>query len=198
MLLYSGCARGATRAEEIRDAIKDAQPGVIVVLGDSNVQGAPLPDRICGTPVVNAGIGGVTVDWLAQNVGALFGSSKPSLIVVAAGVNDGKAKAPLATTFRTSYAHLIDALRRIAPVIVATIPTIKPGGLSAEYDADLIGTFNAAIRSRPDVTVVDVAEQLSSPATTLDGVHISSAGFTIWMKSVFDAVKQIEPPCRGQ
>jgi hypothetical protein len=50
------------------------------------VEAAPLPATICGTQIVNAGVGGADIRYFARHSNELLGSSAPKLIVLA--VND--------------------------------------------------------------------------------------------------------------
>jgi len=85
---------------DIRAAIR-AAPSAVVVLGDGIVLGAPLPNTVCGNPVVNAGVGDAGIQYFERYAMELLGSSAPKLIVLAVGLND--ARAGSSQTFRTKY-----------------------------------------------------------------------------------------------
>lgn len=185
------------RSTNARNRISSSPPGSVIFIGDSVVQYAPLPSTICGRTVVNAGVGGVTVDWISNVVQNWFAGSRPSLVILAAGVNDAIPNRHVSTSFRSSYAKIIRNLVRVAPVIVVAIAPIKPGPTTVKvgYDPDLIPKFNEAIKSQAGIIVVDETERLSSPVTTTDGIHFSREGYAIWLDAIrAAAAKAIE--CR--
>ena len=71
----------------IRDVIRTT-PTAVIVFGDSIVEAAPLPPSICGTQIVNAGIGGAGIDYFVRYSKELLGASAPKLIVLAVGIYD--------------------------------------------------------------------------------------------------------------
>src|SRR5438067_8373939 len=60
----------------------------IVILGDSITEMARFPETIDGNPVVNAGIGGASVQDIEAIASTLLRDAQPSLIVVALGTNN--------------------------------------------------------------------------------------------------------------
>jgi hypothetical protein len=67
-------------------------PDAVIVLGDSIVQGAPLPKWICGYAVINAEVVGAAVEYFERHSAELLGSSRPRLIVLAVGIKDASPK----------------------------------------------------------------------------------------------------------
>ena len=102
----------------IKDDIERASTDSIIVFGDSIVQGAPLPQQICGDAVVNAGVVGSGIEYFQRHAAQLLGRSHPKLIVLAVGINNASEMA--ARKFQQNYDDTVTMLSRTAPVVVAT------------------------------------------------------------------------------
>jgi GDSL-like Lipase/Acylhydrolase family len=162
-------------------------PNAVIVLGDSIVQGAPLPKSICGYAVINAGVVGAAVEYFERHAAELLGSSRPRLIVLAVGINDASPK--MAKQFRLRYRKTVASLSRVAPVAVATITPVRSGNGSAGYDAQLVPGFNDAIKTTPNVkAVINLNKPLSGANWTTDGIHFGHEGHAFWTKALVDAV----------
>jgi len=162
-------------------------PDAVIVLGDSIVQGAPLPKSICGYAVVNAGVVGAAVEYFERHAAELLGSSHPRLIVLAVGINDASPK--IAKQFRLRYRKTVAFLSRVAPVAVATITPVRSGNGSAGYDAQLVPDFNDAIKKTPNVkAVIDLNKPLSGANWTTDGIHFGQEGYALWTKALVKGV----------
>jgi hypothetical protein len=162
-------------------------PDPVIVLGDSIVQGAPLPKWICGHAVVNAGVVGAAVGYFERHAAELLGSSRPKLIVFAVGINNAS---PIAgKQFQSHYEKTVAWLSQTAPVAVATITPVRSGNASALYDGKLVPSFNDVIRATPNVkAVIDLNEPLSGANLTTDGIHLGAEGYTLWTKAMVDGV----------
>jgi hypothetical protein len=162
-------------------------PDAIIVLGDSIVQGAPLPKSICGHAVINAGVVGAAVEYFERHAAELLESSRPRLIVLAVGINNASPK--MAKQFRLLYRKTVASLSRVAPVAVATITPVRSGNGSAGYDAQLVPGFNDAIKRTPNVkAVIDLNKALSGANWTTDGIHFGHEGYALWTKAMVEGV----------
>ncbi len=163
-------------------------PDAVIVFGDSLVEGATLPKKICGYAVVNAGVVGAAVGYFERHAAELLGSSRPTLIVLAVGINNAN---PIAgEQFQSNYRKTVASLSRVAPVAVATITPVRSGKASAVYDATIISRFNDAIKATPNIrAVINLDEPLSSANWTTDGIHFGPAGYDIWTNAMVDGVK---------
>ena len=159
----------------IKDDIKRASTDSIIVFGDSIVQGAPLPQQICGHAVVNAGVVGAAIEYFQRHAAQLLGPSHPDLIVLAVGINNASGVA--ARKFQEKYVDTVAMLARTAPVVVATITPIRAGAGSVGYDAGLVPALNSAIRATPNAkSVIDLNAPLADADLTSDGIHLREAG----------------------
>jgi hypothetical protein len=105
----------------IREVIRTT-PSAVIVFGDSIVEAALLPSSICGTPIVNAGVGGAGIGYFLRYSKELLGASAPKLIVLAVGIND--AHEETLRSFRSRHQSAVTALSQRAPLVLATIATL--------------------------------------------------------------------------
>ena len=162
----------------------------IIVLGDSIVEASALPRSLCGHPIVNAGLSGASTasdlgPWLA---GALAGR-RAALIVVALGTNDALTERS-AQAFATSYATLLAELSKLTSrVVVLAIPPIEVRGkVTAEARDQAMDTINGYNSMLSDLAQKGGAGFMALPAMpegyTIDGVHLSAAGYLVWDKAL--------------
>jgi lysophospholipase L1-like esterase len=123
------------RFDAIKAAIRQPQASVIV-FGDSIVEGAPLPEMLCGHAVVNGGVTGSTVEYFERHAAELLGSARPKLIVLAVGINNASPMA--AKHFRAHYYKTVTISSRTAAVALATITPVMEGNGSKSYSAELV------------------------------------------------------------
>jgi hypothetical protein len=177
------------RFSSIKAEIKKT-PNAVIVFGDSIVQGAALPQSICGFPVINAGVVGAAVQYFQHHAAELLGSSHPKLIVLAVGINNASPAA--AKQFQSNYVELVASLSRVAPVAVATITPVRSGKGSESYDPTLVPKLNGIIKTTPNPkAVIDLNEPLSGANWTTDGIHLGAAGNALWTKAVVDGVRRV-------
>jgi hypothetical protein len=173
----------------IKAAIKQA-PESIIVFGDSIVEGAPLPNLICGRAVVNAGVTGATIEYFYRHATELLGSSRPRLIVLAVGINNASPTA--AKRFQSHYQETVASLAEAAAVLVATITPVRNGAGSAGYDATLVQSLNTVIKATPSATdVIDLNTTLSGADWTTDGIHFGPDGYALWMKTMVEVIRGV-------
>lgn len=167
-----------------QQAAKQPRDGV-VVLGDSNVELQRFT-TLCGRPVLNAGISGVTTGPLARPVEGILRHARPAIVVVAVGVND--AAAARTTPFDTWQADYRALLRsvRAKHVIVMGIPPIEPGQRwSRNFDQAMIDRQNAALPALAAAAGAHFVRPLASTrGLTFDGVHLTVRGDALWQAAV--------------
>jgi hypothetical protein len=170
----------------IKTAIKQT-PDSIIVFGDSIVEGAPIPNMICGHAVLNAGVTGAAIEYFDRHAVDFLGSSRPRLIVLAVGINNASPTA--AKQFQLHYLETVTSLSDAAAVLVATITPVRTGAGSTGYDAMLVQDLNAVIKATPNATgVIDLNSALSGADWTTDGIHFGPDGYAIWKKTVVDGI----------
>jgi hypothetical protein len=171
----------------IKTAIEQT-PDSIIVFGDSIVEGAPIPNTICGHAVLNAGVTGAGIEYFDRHAVEFLGSSRPRLIVLAVGINNASPAA--AKQFQLHYLETVTSLSDAAAVLVATITPVRTGAGSTGYDAMLVQDLNAVIKAAPSATgVIDLNSALSGADWTTDGIHFGPDGYAIWKKTMVDGIR---------
>jgi hypothetical protein len=180
-------------SHERYDAIKteiDQAKSPVIVFGDSIVEGAPLPESICGLRVINAGVAGAGIEYFWNHARELLGSSRPSLIVLAVGINNASSRA--SQQFESHYREATAVLSRTAPLVVATITPVRSGGGSLGYDANLVPGLNQIIKATPEIRgMIDLNAALSGLNLTTDGIHLGEAGYARWVKAMVEGINGV-------
>jgi lysophospholipase L1-like esterase len=175
----------------VQAAIRDA-PNPVIIFGDSIVQGAALPPKVCGLPLVNAGVRGAGVGYLLRHSAQLLGSSRPKLIVLAVGINNAAAKESREVDFQKRYEQAVASLASIAPVVAATVTPIREGYFvsSFGYDPQIVPALNRTILATSNIrAVIDLNAPLSAANFTTDGVHLNGAGYALWRSSLLKGME---------
>jgi hypothetical protein len=163
----------------------------VIVLGDSIVEASTLPRELCGHPVVNAGLDGASTtsdlgNWLMD----VLDGKPATAIVMALGTNDALGAARALPQFEANYSALLAQLSKAAArVIVLAVPAIDVSPrLTVEAQTKamrLIDSYNSAL---PDLAVRGGATFAALPPMptphTIDGVHLSAAGYQLWNLAV--------------
>lgn len=181
----------ATRKFVIRSTL-DRVTDPVIIIGDSIVEGSTLPRLLCGRPVVNAGIGGLsTTTALSDRLSNVLAGTRAALIVVSLGTNDA-ARPNSVEAFRTNYSALLAQLKTFAQhSAVAKIPPAEAGLPEArKVDAALTNDYNAAlpgIAAGAGATFIDFPEM--PVRHTFDGIHLNAAGYGVWEKAISDGIE---------
>jgi hypothetical protein len=176
---------------DIRSAVISAREPIIV-FGDSIVEGAVLPPIRCGHDVVNGGVVGAGIEYFDHYADGMMTSARPSLIVLAVGINDAAKELSddSVRRFQLTYEATIQKLMRRAPVAITTITPIKSGRLSHFYNPALASILNNIIMAMPAANVINVTQPLLNSNLTSDGIHLKAEGYAIWTKAIMDGVDQ--------
>lgn len=161
-----------------------ADSGAIVFLGDSHIEGAPLPGLFPGLPVVGMGISGGTTEDVAGLTPEALGPS-PAAVVVAVGIND--------FFNRTAPEKQLEAMSRLLGAVRRHHPSARlvVFGLMPTEDARLtpaIVALNKAIArltSARGALFIDPLPQFLKndrldPVLTCDGLHLNHIGYLRW------------------
>ncbi len=210
VLLIGALAAGFShfRKEAIADSHRQARQLIIhytlnrvdqpvILLGDSITEASTLPREICGHKMVNAGLNGASTAsdlgiWLIQ---ALEGR-RASAIVVSLGTNDAL-NATSAQVFEANYAALLAQLaKKTDHLAVMAIPGIyAQGRVTSEMQVEAMGrieSFNAVL---PAIAAKAGASFIALPPMqaphTIDGVHLSAAGYSAWESAILDGVSVV-------
>lgn len=154
----------------IRSALTDIdQP--IVVLGDSVAEMAPLPQMLCGRPVVNAGVGGMPIEEAAAMLGRVLDGKRPYLVVLALGANNIGSK-----TSGRDFAELLKSTAKVSPRVVS---------IAVTSDATIDREISAAAAS---AEVPYINPQIDPALKMDDHTHYTGAAYRIWLPALEAAV----------
>jgi hypothetical protein len=156
-------------------AAMDGLDRPIVVIGDSIVEMAKLPDTIDGRAVVNAGIGGATISDFETVADRLMDGFRPSIIAVALGTNNEGSG-----TIKQDYLALLARVKKLAPRVIAI-------GIPSRDDAE---RTNAEIRSAAEIAGVAFVAMPGALGSFLpDKKHLSAVGYAPWIRSLIAAIR---------
>lgn len=159
----------------IRAALADVK-NPIVVIGDSITEMSRLPDSIAGRPVINAGIGGATIEDFETIARNLLIGSQPSLIAIALGTNDAGSN-----SIQEEYAKLLRDLKKISPRLIAI-------GTSLQDGSDQINDQIKAAAENEGIPFLE--ERLSGDSTMSDRIHLNAVGYKQWTPKLVSAISQ--------
>jgi lysophospholipase L1-like esterase len=170
----------------------------IIVLGDSIVEASTLPRELCGHAIVNAGLDGASTTsdlgtWLID----VLDGKPAAAIVVALGTNDALGAARSRPQFEANYSALLAQLSKAtARVIVLAIPSIDVvRRMTSETQTEAMGRINEYNAALPEFAAKSGATfaalpQLPTPHT-IDGVHLSAAGYQVWDQAVLQGASAL-------
>ncbi|VIO72724.1 hypothetical protein CI1B_43700 [Bradyrhizobium ivorense] len=155
----------------IRAALAEAA-APIVVLGDSVTEMAPLPRQLCGHPVVNAGVGGQTIQE-ASRLAARLLKDPAFLVALTVGANDIGS-----STAQRDFGELIDTVKTLST---------RPPVVAAVADALTNAAIGAAAAAR---AVQFVDPELPSGSKMTDSKHFTATGYKTWLPALEAAISK--------
>jgi lysophospholipase L1-like esterase len=170
----------------------------IIVVGDSIVEASTLPRELCGHAIVNAGLDGASTTsdlgtWLID----VLEGKLVAAIVVSLGTNDALGAKRSRPQFEANYRALLAQLSKAtAHVIVLAIPSIDVlGRVTGEMQAEAMGRINDYNSALTELSAQSGATFAALPPMptphTIDGVHLSAAGYQIWDQAVLQAASAL-------
>jgi hypothetical protein len=182
-----GNSRLDIRVFVIRSQLSQADHPVVFI-GDSITEAALLPASICGRGVINAGIGGVSAPYYSSLVNKLFENTSISAAIVALGTNDAM---PRNANFRSDYESLLNSLvSRTKKLVLVGLPPTEDGLLGSHIDAeqaDLTNLTISQIAQERKLPFVDLRSVFQEGKATIDGIHLSAAGYHWWTPAIVKA-----------
>jgi lysophospholipase L1-like esterase len=169
----------------------------IVIVGDSIVEASTPPRELCGHAIVNAGLDGASTasdlgTWLLDVL-----DGKPvAAIVLSLGTNDAL-DARSRPQFEANYRALLAQLSKAtAHVIVLAIPSIDVlRRVTGEMQTNVMGRINDYNSALPELSAESGATFAALPPMptphTVDGVHLSAAGYQIWDQAVLQGASAL-------
>ncbi len=169
----------------------------IIIVGDSIVEASTPPRELCGHAIVNAGLDGASTasdlgTWLLDVL-----DGKPvAAIVLSLGTNDAL-DARSRPQFEANYRALLAQLSKAtAHVIVLAIPSIDVlRRVTSEMQTNVMGRINDYNSALPELSAESGATFAPLPPMptphTVDGVHLSAAGYQIWDQAVLEGASTL-------
>jgi lysophospholipase L1-like esterase len=170
----------------------------IIVVGDSIVEASTLQRELCGHAIVNAGLDGASTasdlgSWLIDVL-----EGKPvAAIVVSVGTNDALGAARSLSQFEANYRALLAQLSKAtARVIVLAIPSVDVlRRVTVEMQTEAMGRINDYNSALPELAAQSGATFVALPPMptphTIDGVHLSAAGYQVWDQAVLQGASAL-------
>jgi lysophospholipase L1-like esterase len=176
------------RREIIRQQVARATNPIIIV-GDSIVEAATLPAFLCGHPVVNAGIGGATVTDFRLAGTDFLGKSKPSLVVIALGMNDALGQS---ASFAGDMGSFLAMVRTTSPDILGFGITDTENGALVKDSARTNQIIAAENADYSDI-MNSTEQRFAMPPPfhahhTIDGVHLNGSAYDAWLAELVAAI----------
>lgn len=171
----------------------------IVFLGNSITEGGEWQELIPGKHVLNRGISGDVTYGVLARLDEIVGS-KPSKVFIMVGINDLKRGIPIDVILH-NYSKIVGYIREKSPRSKVYIQSVLPintymlGESYKKITPDLIRELNRKLEHLAkekhltylDVQSVFVNEQgLMKKEVTLDGIHLRSAAYILWVKYLRD------------
>jgi len=156
----------------------------IVLLGDSHSEFIGDPSPLCGRPVINAGVGGVSARGYLNLLDELPMPRRANAGLLSIGVNSARKKLLPRSRgdFRDNASALVAALQQRTQRLVVT--ALPPVGAEAArlYDLDALGAYSEELEGichKAGCRFVDPFADIRSenpviarPGSTRDGVHL--------------------------
>jgi lysophospholipase L1-like esterase len=170
----------------------------IIILGDSIVEASTLPRELCGHAIVNAGLDGASTasdlgPWLID----VLDGKPAAAIVVSLGTNDALGAARSRGQFAANYSALLAQLSKAtARVIVLAIPPIDVlRRVTGKVQTEAMGLINDYNSALPELAAASGATFAALPQMptphTIDGVHLSAAGYQVWDQAVLQGASAL-------
>ncbi|WP_246682945.1 SGNH/GDSL hydrolase family protein [Methylobacterium sp. WL9] len=140
------------RLVAIRQQLEEAEPGYVLIAGDSQAELQSPSERVCGAPIVNAGVSGATAAVYAGLLPELEFPVRAGTAILTIGTNDliGKKKplAPdVADRFEQEVAGIVARFKAVSDRVVVT--AVPPLGreLADEFEAKAVDAYSERIKA---------------------------------------------------
>lgn len=137
------------RLNVVQQYLDEADPGFVLIAGDSNAELHSPSEGLCGSAVVNVGMSGATTSSYAETLDKLHFPVRPRAAVLTIGTNDlGRKKEPTSARsgalFETALEALVVKLRSIADTVFVT--AVPPVDHDAERHIDALAVIDYSNR----------------------------------------------------
>ena len=170
--------------------IEQAPEPFVLVIGDSLTQNAKLPANICNHQIINAGVGGARTSAFIPFAEEMSAKGiKPSLVVVALGLNDTVHN--YETSFGPTYSLLLGDLPSTKVALATLAPVDLSGSNGKIIDPDKYKTVDAMIRSTALERHLPLIELGNiENFQTVDGVHPTNDSYVKWKAPMIEAIRK--------
>ena len=162
----------------------------VVFVGDSHIRGLCV---VAVTPYgVNLGIGGDTTGGVLQRIKQYMSLNKAKVVVLAIGTND--IIHGLKDGIADRYTAILNVLSGSVPVLVCSLPPVDERATGKIHNQDVLAvnrSLLAVCTGNTRCCFVDCTKQLVDFSGNLDaryhigdGIHLSPAGYAIWIKTM--------------
>jgi lysophospholipase L1-like esterase len=180
--------------------------GSVIFIGDSMIQG--LCVAAVDTPSVNYGIGNDTTVGVLKRLPKYRSLERASACVVAIGVNDLQRRGN--EDILKNYSAILQTIPQHLPLVLSAVLP-----LDERVHDDLVGIntrikeLNSGLRGLceaqsakctfidPGAKLIDSSGNLGKAFVDGDGLHLNSAGNSIWIKELKEAVEKARPKAQA-
>ncbi len=171
--------------------------GDIVMLGDSLTEDGDWAGAFPGLPVRNRGIGGEVSAETAERLGEIT-DGVPASVFVMIGTNDLTRGVDI-SEIAGNVATVIDRIEKQSPATRVVLQSLLP---RADRFNSKVGETNLALRRIANdrkVTYLDLHHDFADhrgrlePSLTVDGVHLTGAGYTLWVNRLRPMMRYSAP-----
>lgn len=171
-----------------------ARSGATVLLGDSLTERGPWAELLGDPSIQNRGISGDTTAGILARAPDIA-AQQPARVLLLAGVND-LAAGESVPAIAARYGAILDVFRTAAPsarLYCEGVLPVRPPAAPATMRNDRIRELNEALRAvaAPRAcTFVDLSPAVADESGaldarfTLDGVHLTGAGYAAWARAI--------------
>lgn len=173
--------------------------GTVVFIGDSITQG--LAVSAVSPLSVNYGIGNDTTVGVLNRIYQYDSIAEAKAVVLAVGINDLKRRDP--NEIMQNYKAILDKVPNWIDVIICAVKPVDGRVRQANgRTRDRINVLNDRLKQlgseRKNTIFVDITSDLLDSTANLskeyhigDGVHLSAAGYEIWIKELRQVISQL-------
>ena len=184
LIACSGAAAAARTILVYGDSLSTAY-GIPQSAGWVMLLEARLKQRKLDYTVVNASISGETTAGGAARIEAVLAKTRPAIVIVELGGNDGLRGLPVAQ-IKANLVAIIRASKRAGARVIVTGMQMPPN-YGAKYTNDFRGVFGEVAREERAVLVPFIMEGVADKREMFqdDNIHLTAAAQPIVMENVW-------------
>lgn len=176
------------RLAAIRQHLDEADPGFVLIAGDSQAELQTPSARVCGATVVNAGISGATPSDYAALLPDLAFPVRARAAVLTIGTNDlARKNNPLSSEalarFEDDVGRIVTRLAAVSDRVVVTAVPPLGRDIDDSFEARAVSVYSERIRvlcarlgcvyADPFASLRDGTSGFGKPGANRDGLHLA-------------------------